>query len=364
MSRHSPLPTLALLTLLSLTHLSCATTGPDRRAGSAPAELAAFAASAAFSDDETYIRVVDVGPGLCTVTRVPGPHYLVYDAGHWRGEKCIDAVRDIVPGDDVDLLIISHSDSDHLADGAKILKQYAVHQIWRTGFRRDDTRSWRRLNKAIGQEVQDDSATVINLATVPLAPGHQVQLGDAQVTFLAGWSEWTEPGPTASERRNAISIVVRLDYEGHSVLYGGDTVGRRLGDPDDACKDAEKVMVERHQAGDIDLDADVLIVPHHGGNNGSSTCFIEAVTPEIVVFSAGHDHQHPSAGAAARYLAAGVDLDDIYRTDRSDDEEGPFEWKEGSRPGCNDGRGDDDVEIRLLKAGPAEVGYRTEDASC
>jgi len=32
-----------------------------------------------------YIRVVDVGAGLYTVTKVPGDHYMVYDSGHWQG---------------------------------------------------------------------------------------------------------------------------------------------------------------------------------------------------------------------------------------------------------------------------------------
>jgi hypothetical protein len=62
-----------------------------------------------------------------------------------------------------------------------------------------------------------------------------------------------------------------------------DTVGRRLGDDDTACKDAEKVMVDRHNAGQAPLASDVLVAPHHGGNNGSSACFIQAVAPQFVV---------------------------------------------------------------------------------
>ncbi len=71
------------------------------------------------------VRVVDVGPGLCTMTEVPGPgsrsHYMVYDAGHWLGDRCIDAAREIVDGQVIDLLVISHYDSDHLGDAADIL---------------------------------------------------------------------------------------------------------------------------------------------------------------------------------------------------------------------------------------------------
>jgi competence protein ComEC len=137
---------------------------------------------------------------------------------------------------------------------------------------------------------------------VPLVPGTTIPLGEATVTLNAGWPVWTDPGPTDSERRNAISVVVRLEYRGRSVLFTGDTVGGRLTDFDDACKDAEKVMVDRHNAGQVSLKADVLIASHHGGNNGSATCFIQAIDPQFVVFSSGHDHQHPTHNAANRFL--------------------------------------------------------------
>jgi competence protein ComEC len=66
----------------------------------------------------------------------------------------------------------------------------------------------------------------------------------------------------------------------------------------------------------VSLKADVLIAPHHAGNNGSSTCFMQAVDPQFVIFSAGHDHGHPSRGAAGRYLAHGILEPNLFRTDR------------------------------------------------
>ena len=74
------------------------------------------------SSAQLTVRVVDVGPGLCTVTEASGadgPHYMVYDAGHWLGQRCLGAVREIVGAAAIDLLIISHPDSDHLGDAAR-----------------------------------------------------------------------------------------------------------------------------------------------------------------------------------------------------------------------------------------------------
>ena len=45
---------------------------------------------------DSYIRVVDVGPGLCAITETPDKHYFVYDAGHWQGKRCFKAAEEII----------------------------------------------------------------------------------------------------------------------------------------------------------------------------------------------------------------------------------------------------------------------------
>ena len=122
-------------------------------------------------------------------------------------------------------------------------------------------------------------------------------------------------------------------------------------------------MVDR--ATDLSLKSDVLTASHHGGNNASATCFIQAIQPQFVVFSAGHDHQHPTSDAAARFLThAGVEPKLLFRTDFGGDEQGLFEWKVGSIAGCSDPAGDDDVEIVLQADGSVEVDYLRTPEGC
>lgn len=356
---HRSLPLLAAILIAG-----CATIPPPPEPPPPPLPATALAMDLGGPPQEAVVRVVDVGGGLCTVTEVPGPRFMVYDAGHWQGGHCYRAVQEIVADHPIDLLIVSHSDSDHLGDATKILRDFQVRQIWTTGYPRHDTSSWKSFHRAIAREVRDEYASVVNLQSVHLEPGTEVTLGPATVTMVAGWPRWTGSGPTDSEKRNAISIVTRLDFRGSSVLFTGDTVGRRLNDPDTACKDAEAVMVDRHNDGTVSLDSDVIIAAHHGGNNGSSRCFIDAVSPTHVVFSAGHAHQHPTTTAAERYLAAGVPLDNIYRTDRGDHESGTYEWNHGRIEGCIDPRGDDDVEIRLRGDQTPSVAYLHTSSGC
>lgn len=312
--------------------------------------------------EDVYVRVVDVGAGLCTITVAPGPRYMVYDAGHWSNQHCVNAVRDVVTTGVIDLFIISHSDADHLGNATAILDEFEVRNIITTGYERWDAVNWRGMQEAIANEVRYTGASVQNLRTVPLMPGTTLSLGDATVTLVAGWHEWTATaGVSLAERRNAISIVIRLDYEGRSILYGGDTVGRRTGDAAAACKDAEAAMVQN--AATVTLKADVLIAPHHGADNGSSQCFIQAVGPTFVIFSAGAQHRHPRAATAQRYLSHGVPLTNIFRTDRGDDEGGE-EWAHERVPGCRNTSGHDHIEILLPKSGAVTVAYREPQHGC
>ena len=34
--------------------------------------------------DAVFVRVVDCGPALCCVVKLPGDRYMIYDAGHWQ----------------------------------------------------------------------------------------------------------------------------------------------------------------------------------------------------------------------------------------------------------------------------------------
>lgn len=305
-------------------------------------------------------RVVDVGSGLCCVVRMPGDRYLIYDTGHWAGggAPTFAKIREIVPdGAEIDLLVLSHSDSDHLAATDEVCAAYRVRRVLRAGYERE-TATWRDATAAVLLEAETDDCIDVNLAHVELAPGSTYRYGDTLVTVVYGLhrppAEW---GLSGAEERNAGSIVIRIYYAGRSILLCGDTVGRHIGDPTDVCIAAERAMVDN--AAVIDLDSDVIVAPHHGADNGSSTLFIEAVDPEFVLLSAGHAHRHPRAAAVQRYLDHGVPIANILRTDLGDDE-GNDEWDHGRVAGQSDGTGDDDIDVWIHADGTLEVGYREE----
>lgn len=334
-----------------------------------------FARPAIAQEDGFLLRIVDVGAGLCTITRVPaddGFRYMVFDAGDqfpFTAGRCVEAAEEVIGNHPVDVLIVCHPDADHIADADDILESFSVRKVIRTGLD-SGSAAWDRFDDAVDNE---PGVTVLNLADQPLVPGTEIELGDGTLTLVAGWHQWEaeEDGEhtlSNGELRNVISIVARLDYGDRSILFTGDTIGRPIDGDDDICAHAEAEMVRRHAAGEVSLRSNVVIAPHHGGDNGSSSCFVEAafgtsanrVWPRWVIFAAGHDHHHPRVETVNRYRQfGGIGDGFLFRTDRGDIEEGESHWDAPAppEPGCEDRPEDDDIEIRITPGGWVSVIY-------
>ena len=144
------------------------------------------------------------------------------------------------------------------------------------------------------------SASGANYATAQ--PGTKYDLGGgALLTVLAP----TQPLFTKEHMRtggnepNANSIVLRLDYGRFSMMLAGD---------------AEEQTEHRLMTKDLDLQARVLKVGHHGSKYASTDDFLKRVKPEIAIVSCGawNRYGHPAQPVLDRLRAANVKL---YRTD-------------------------------------------------
>lgn len=300
-----------------------------------------------------FVRVADIGVGLCVIARASTGRVLVYDAG--KGRHCRKSLDALLPdGAPIALLVLSHNDSDHI-DGAPALLsgRHAERVLW-VGHDREGG-VIKRLEDAL-RKVARDGGEVIALNETPVAPGARFDVDDLAVTFVAGWGEDIF-GLHGGEALNAKSIVIRLAYGDDSVLLTGDTMGKREGPQyREDCDYAEADMVTRAAA--VPLASTVMTAPHHGGDDGSALCFIAAVDPTYVVFPAGNNasYRHPRKSSALRYRSHGIPNTHMFRTDRGDDE-GPLEWGWLRRQGHRDPVGDDHVDIHLRGDGDPAICY-------
>jgi competence protein ComEC len=311
-----------------------------------------------------FVRVIDVGAGLSCVLKLPDGRHIIYDAGE-RNLATNQIARLIPRNSDIELLVLSHSDSDHLGATPFICTNYHVKHIIHSGLIKPKTTNpllptdaWRAATNAIAHAVSG-GCEELNLASAGLVPGRRFDYGPVTVTFVFGlhkpMPEWGfNPITDSSEYYNSGSVVVRVAYRGQSILFCGDTVGRHINDDNNVCIAAEREMVRNAAA--VPLDSDIIIAPHHGADNGSSLDFIRAVTPRVVIFSAGSDFKHPRLRTVNRYKSVGVEVTDMYRTDLGDRLRSG-EWSRGSKQAGGDRPGDDHVDILIRNDGTWQVNY-------
>jgi hypothetical protein len=135
--------------------------------------LPAAAPPSAPQAEAVHVRVADVGAGLCCIFTLPDadedgePEYVIYDGGN-GAVQTFNKIEELIPDDaDIQLLVISHSDSDHLAAIPGICDAYHVKKVLRTGFART-TGAWTSADSAI------KSAADLRREVGPVHRGHDL----------------------------------------------------------------------------------------------------------------------------------------------------------------------------------------------
>jgi competence protein ComEC len=74
--------------------------------------------------------------------------------------------------------------------------------------------------------------------------------------------------------------------------------------------DIERESEARLVQSGVNLQAQVLKIPHHGSKTSSTEAFIDAVRPRLAIVSAGERSRfgHPHATVVERYRSRGVEL--------------------------------------------------------
>ncbi|PUE08295.1 DNA internalization-related competence protein ComEC/Rec2 [Limnohabitans sp. T6-20] len=228
------------------------------------------------------LLAADVGQGNAVLVRT-ATHSLLYDTGPRYSTESDAGHRVLVPllaqmGERLDVLMLSHRDSDHTGGAAAVLAMQAQAHLWssledehplhalRPGWTRCQTgQSW--VWDGVLFEVLHPPAT------------RAVQPGD---------SASKQPKP------NEVSCVLRISSGQASALLTGDI------------ETAQELALV--QAGVAPVD--VLLVPHHGSKTSSSLSFLQTLHPRLALVQAGYRNRygHPAPPVADRYRAEGIAL--------------------------------------------------------
>ncbi len=234
----------------------------------------------------------DVGQGDAIVLRAGPGSAVVVDAG--PEPELVDGCLDRLGVTAVPLVVLTHFHADHVDGLPGVLEDRAVGQVLAT----------RVLDPPSGAaQVADDLAAAGDAPPAAAPPG-TVRVGEVALQVL-----WPEAGPVTDgagdgSGANDASVVLLAEVGGVRLLLTGDV------EPAGQARIAAGL-------GDVDLDVDVLKVPHHGSSY-QDLDWLTGLDAEaaLVPVGADNDYGHPAPDVLSALAAAGAE---VHRTDEEGD---------------------------------------------
>ncbi|OQY25798.1 MAG: DNA internalization-related competence protein ComEC/Rec2 [Anaerolineaceae bacterium 4572_32.1] len=233
-------------------------------------------------DGKLHLVFLDVGQGDAIFIESPTGQQILIDGGP-DPTVLLARLGEQMPFWDrtLDIVILTHPDADHLTGLVSVLERYRVGHVFESGYTSDSPTyvRWQEL-------LQEKQITVLNAQR-----GKEATLdGGLALTILHPGSTLLT-GTEADSNNN--SIVIRLVMGEFSALLTGDIES-----------EVERELLRSGQA----LDSTVLKAPHHGADTSSTSAFIQAVNPQVVVISVGQDNHfgHPAPQVLERLAGYSV----------------------------------------------------------
>jgi beta-lactamase superfamily II metal-dependent hydrolase len=281
MRRFVALTVLLLLLLLSFS-------GCDNRQPSNISKTTPMSQSAAGSRVAIDARFVDVGQGDCEILKIAqgsSTFFALVDTGDRQAYPRIASKFSSLGCNEINVLVLTHPDADHVGSARDILNNYRVDRVWQSGFTKN-TEAW-----------QDTSATI----DAKQIPSETVQKGKQDV-----WNGATvkvlNPMPQTFTDSNNASVVLLVSVGDKDILLMGD-----------AENEAQENMTQ-----DTLPKVEVYKVPHHGSAGAYYPPFLNAIHPDysVIEVGAGNSYGHPQPEVVQALIGIGSM---VYRTDQNGD---------------------------------------------
>ena len=227
------------------------------------------------------ITILDVGQGLAVTVETQN-HTLVYDTAVEYSKQFSAGSGIIAPylwqrgRSQIDTTIISHEDADHSGGLASLQKVLPSQRL------------------LLGPAVNYADQMVVDSQVDICSAGQTWQWDTIKFQILVA-----ESRPDHGNNSSCVLLISFLN-----------SLGRRVNIllPGDIERSGELALLDMGLLNDFALD--LLVAPHHGSKTSSTRAFVQQLTPQHVVFSAGYRHHfgHPHASVEDRYREVGAVL--------------------------------------------------------
>lgn len=249
----------------------------------------AFSTYSAASQKDGLLKAYffDVGQGDAIFIEAPNGNQILVDGG--PDNAVLQKLGETMPfyDKDIDLVVLTHSDADHVTGLIEVLDRYEVKNIVYSNIVRKSA-----LYEAWQEAVAEEGTNVID----PVA-GNTIDLGNGATLSVLNPAELL--GSKTMEKTNNESVVMMLKYGETEILLTGDIEAR-----------AERQIIMNNAA----LDADILKIAHHGSKTSTTEEFVYEVSPQIAIIQVGANNRygHPTQEILSRLENFGIRY---YRTD-------------------------------------------------
>lgn len=228
------------------------------------------------------VHVLDVGQGLSIIIKTPN-HSMVVDTGakapmsEGMGEQVVLPALRVLGIHQLDKLLLTHLDNDHVGGAPAIIQALSIKQIM----------------------TSEKPAFFTGQIPIGLCrAGQSWWWDDVHFKVLSPWVEQTDLD------QNDASCILMVETRATALRPS-----KRMLIMGDAGFYTEYLLQQKN----VDLKADILILGHHGSKNSSSSPFLSAVQPKRAVVSAGYlnAYQHPAPVLLARLKEQGAVVDSV-----------------------------------------------------
>ncbi|MBP9836919.1 MAG: MBL fold metallo-hydrolase [Candidatus Pacebacteria bacterium] len=219
--------------------------------------------SANSGDDLLTVAFLDVGQGDAIFIETPDGVQMLIDGG--AGNAVLRELSKQMPisDRDLDIVLATHSDKDHIGGLVDVLERYEVENIITSNNKNDTT-----VSEAFDLAVSKEEADLKMVST-----GYQLALGASTSLMI-----FSPLGDASNWETNTASIVAMLRYDDTEFMLTGD-----------APISIEEYLVKTYGT---DLESEVLKLGHHGSRTSSGENFLDNVKPKYGIVSAGKDNTY------------------------------------------------------------------------
>ncbi|MEK3907834.1 ComEC/Rec2 family competence protein [Oceanobacillus sp. FSL W7-1309] len=217
-----------------------------------------------YSEDtpDMQVHFIDVGQGDSILIETPLDKTILIDGGPPGSGKKIISYLKSQGIDELDLLVATHPDMDHIGGLPEVMKAVTVNEILDTG-KLHPTRTFAKYISEIRKQNIPVQIAEKN-DTIEIDPLINIEIWNAYEKF---------------KNNNKSSIVLKVSYKEMDFLLMSDVE-----------KQQEKKIME-----DYDVESEIIKVGHHGSKTSSSLEFLQEVNPEIAIltYSKDNNYGHP-----------------------------------------------------------------------